>query len=41
MKEKILKNCRIIDPSQKIDEKGGIIISSDGLIKEIGKKVKI
>ena len=41
MKEKILKNCRIIDPSQNIDEIGNIIIDSNGKIKEIGNKVKI
>ena len=41
MKEKILKNCRIIDPSQNIDEVGNILIGSNGKIKEIGNKVKI
>ena len=41
MKEKILKNCRIIDPSQKINEIGGILIDGNGKIKDLGKNVKI
>ena len=40
MKEKILTNLRILDPSQKIDEIGNIIISEKGKIKSIGKKNK-
>jgi dihydroorotase len=40
MKEKILINAHIIDPSQKIDEKGSIIIDDKGKIKKIGKNVK-
>ena len=40
MKEKILINARIIDPSQKMDEKGSIIIDDKGKIKAIGKNVK-
>ena len=40
MKEKILINARIIDPSQKMDEKGSLIIDTNGKIKAIGKKVK-
>ena len=40
MKEKILINARIIDPSQKIDEKGSVIIDENGKIKHIGKNVK-
>ena len=40
MKEKILINARIIDPSQKMDEKGSIIINEKGKIKAIGKNVK-
>ena len=36
--EKILTNVRIIDPSQKIDEIGNIIIDEKGKIKSIGKK---
>ena len=41
MKEKILTNLRILDPSQKIDEIGNIIINEKGKIKSIGKKTKI
>tara|TARA_B100000963_G_C22609301_1_gene664084 strand:+ start:164 stop:1453 length:1290 start_codon:yes stop_codon:yes gene_type:complete len=41
MKEKILKNCRIIDPSQNIDQVGSILIDANGKIKDIGKNVKI
>ena len=41
MNEKFLTNCRIIDPSQKIDEQGNIIIDEKGKIKSIGKKVKL
>ncbi len=41
MKEKILTNCRIIDPSQNLDENGCILIDKNGKIKDIGKKVKI
>ena len=40
MKEKILINARIIDPSQGMDEKGSIIIDEKGKIKAIGKSVK-
>ncbi len=39
--EKILINARIIDPSQKIDENGNVIIDSKGKIKSLGKDVKI
>ena len=39
MKEKYLTNARIVDPKNQIDEIGGIIIDSNGLIKAIGKKV--
>jgi len=39
MKEKYLTNARIIDPKNDIDEIGGIIIDSKGLIKAVGKKV--
>ena len=38
MKEKILTNVRIIDPSQKMDEIGNIVIDEKGKIKAIGKK---
>ena len=41
MKEKVLTNLRILDPSQKIDEIGNIIINEKGKIKSIGKKTKI
>ena len=40
MKEKILTNLRIIDPSQNLDEIGNIIINDKGKIKSIGKGVK-
>jgi len=40
MKEKILTNVRIIDPSQKMDEIGNIIIDNNGKIKSIGKNTK-
>ena len=40
MIEKILINGRIIDPSQKMDEKGCLIIDKNGKIKSIGKDVK-
>jgi dihydroorotase len=40
MKEKILINGHIIDPSQKMDENGSIIIDDKGKIKMIGKHVK-
>jgi dihydroorotase len=39
MKEKYLINARIIDPKNKIDEFGGLIIDEKGLIKNVGKKV--
>jgi len=39
MKEKYLVNARIIDPKNQIDEIGGLIIDSKGLVKAIGKKV--
>jgi len=39
--EKILTNVRIIDPSQKIDEIGNIIIDEKGKIKSIGKNTKL
>ena len=40
MKEKIFINARIIDPSQKIDEKGSLILDKNGKVKAIGKNVK-
>ena len=39
MKEKYLINARIIDPKNEVDEIGGLIIDSKGLIKAVGKKV--
>ena len=39
MIEKYLINARIIDPKNKIDEIGGLIIDEKGNIKAIGKKV--
>ena len=39
MREKYLINARIIDPKNKIDEIGGLIIDTKGLIKAVGKKV--
>ena len=41
MKEKYLTNARIIDPKNQIDEIGGLIIDTKGLIKAIGKKVSL
>ena len=40
MKEKIFINARIIDPSQKIDEEGSLILDKNGKVKAIGKNVK-
>ena len=39
MKEKYIINARIIDPKNNLDELGGLIIDSKGLIKAVGKKV--
>ena len=39
MNEKILINARIVDPSQKLDEMGSVIIDKNGKVKAIGKKV--
>ena len=39
MKEKYIVNARIIDPRSNIDEIGGLIIDTNGIIKAIGKKV--
>ena len=39
MKEKILINARIIDPSQSMDVFGGLHIDSQGKVKDIGKHV--
>jgi len=40
MKEKIFINARIIDPSQKMNEKGSLILDKNGKVKAIGKNVK-
>jgi len=40
MKEKIFINARIIDPSQKIDEVGSLILNEKGKVKAIGKDIK-
>ena len=40
MKEKYFINARIIDPSQNLDEIGGLIVDSKGKIKAVGKNVK-
>ena len=41
MKEKYLINARIVDPKNQIDEIGGLIIDSKGLIKAVGKSVSV
>ena len=38
MKEKILTNVRIVDPSQNMDEIGDILINDKGKIESLGKK---
>ena len=40
MKEKIFINARILDPSQKIDEVGSLILNEKGKVKAIGKNIK-
>ena len=40
MNEKIFINARIIDPSQKIDEVGSLVVGNDGKVKALGKKIK-
>jgi dihydroorotase len=40
MNEKIFINARIIDPSQKMDEKGSVVVDINGKISAIGKNVK-
>ena len=40
MNEKIFINARIIDPSQKMDEIGSLILNDNGKVKAIGKNVK-
>ena len=39
MKEKYFINGRIIDPSQNLDEVGGLIVDDKGKIKAIGKSI--
>jgi len=39
MKKKYLINARIIDPKNKMDEKGGLIITEKGKIEAVGKNV--
>ena len=41
MKEKIFINARIIDPSQKMDEIGSLILNDKGKVKAVGKNIKI
>ena len=38
MNEKIIINARIVDPSQKLDEMGSVIIDKNGKVKDMGKK---
>ena len=40
MKEKIFINARIIDPSQKMDEIGSLILDDKGTVKAIGRNIK-
>jgi len=40
MKEKYFINARIIDPSQNLDEVGGLIVDEKGTIKAVGTNVK-
>tara|TARA_Y100000590_G_scaffold433218_1_gene550041 strand:- start:149 stop:1441 length:1293 start_codon:yes stop_codon:yes gene_type:complete len=40
MKEKYFINARVIDPSQNLDEVGGLIVDAKGKIKAVGKSVK-
>ena len=39
MKKKYFVNANIVDPHNSLNENGGLIISEDGLIEAIGKKV--
>ena len=39
MKKKYFLNANIIDPHNSIDELGGLIISEEGKIEAVGKKV--
>ena len=40
MEEKYFINARIIDPSQNLDEVGGLIVDDKGKIKAVGKNIK-
>ena len=40
MKEKYFINARIVDPSQNLDEVGGLIVDERGRIKSVGKNIK-
>ena len=40
MSEKVFINARIIDPSQKMDEIGSLILDQKGKVKAIGKNIK-
>ena len=40
MKEKYFINARVIDPSQNLDEIGGLIVDANGKIKAVGKNIK-
>ena len=40
MEEKYFINARIIDPSQNLDEVGGLIVDDKGKIKAVGKSIK-
>ena len=40
MKEKYFINARIIDPSQNLDEVGGLIVDTKGKMKAAGKNIK-
>ena len=39
MKKKYFINANIVDPYNSLNENGGLIISEDGTIEGIGKKV--
>ena len=39
MKKKYFINANIVDPHNSLNEKGGLIISENGTIEAIGKKV--
>ena len=41
MKKQYFINANIIDPFNSLNENGGLIISEDGKIEAIGKKVNI